>query len=243
MKNKIAIKYVTSDNREIVLSESNLNFEGTPELSAFERKSLLIQVVTLLAIIATLSVYCYLGYLQYQANGIYRQQADIAKDAEITSLRAYMHIQVNDLKVSDTGNSDKPTEVDFSLVNEGETPAHNVQVTSQLVLVAYPITLTPTFRYNGTTPAMYEPAHISPPHHMQNYMTGVFSDEQIAGFQEDKYRLFLVGEIRYYDVFNIERRYRFGISFSMKDIENAIKSKKFEGQSNCSYEAGFNYEP
>jgi len=80
MSEKIAIKYVTSDNRTIILSESHLP-ETAKELSPLERRKFHIEIAALLALIATFICYVVLAILQYEANILSQQNIELAQDS------------------------------------------------------------------------------------------------------------------------------------------------------------------
>ena len=64
MSDKIEIKYKTSDNRMIILSERDFP-EPSTETSPLEKKKLKIEIATLLALIFT--VFCYVVLVGLQA--------------------------------------------------------------------------------------------------------------------------------------------------------------------------------
>jgi hypothetical protein len=243
MSERITIRYTTSDNRTIVLSESDSSPDRAIKLSRLEKIKLAMEAATFLAIMATLGVYVVLAILQFKANKIYHEQASVAQDTEQRQLRAYLHVDATTGAISLTGTSTKPTQMDFAIVNDGQTPAHDVIIRRAIILAAHPANFRLDIPTNDEKLPGYIPARGT--QYSQATLEGKFSDEQIAQLTNDTIRIYLVGEIEYSDVFNITRHFRFGISIPGDEIKSMVDKGQFptgEIKTKITYEPGYNYE-
>jgi hypothetical protein len=211
---------------------------------ALECIKLSVEIVGLVLIFATFTASAVLAVLQYKSNRIYKEQAAIAKDTEQRELRAYLHVNPTRMGVNITGITSHPTEVAFDVINDGQTPAHDVTVRSALVLAPYPATFTfDKSSDDRQTRKEYIAAHCS--EQSSAKLRGQLSTEQTKQITKDTLRIYLVGDVQYSDIFNITRHLRFGFSLPGSAVESMIQVGIFptgpiSGQ--FEYEPSYNYE-
>jgi hypothetical protein len=193
------------------------------------------KVLFLLAAIGTLLANARVIWLQNETNKIYRQQANIALDTEERELRAYLHVTPITFQVGKI----TPTSASCEIVNDGQTPASAIVVRSVLVIEPNPTTIDFSI----------EPIPESDPH--RSYLAshssydfdttynGVLTKEQVEGIAKDSERFYLIGEMEYRDVFNLEHHMKFGFSVigpQIKWADYGVPTKPFE----IKYENVFN---
>jgi hypothetical protein len=194
-----------------------------------------IEIFGLAAVICTFSVTAWLAWLQHDANKIYEHQAYtaqaaneiykqevyVAKDTEERELRAYLHLIADKVVFSDTG----PTSVHVVITNDGQTPAHDVVIRAELVIMKYPLAKNIVLHagYEPLVPKLYLAPHAS----QDNEITtaGVLSQESLFSITGDDKRLYLLGELEYWDIFNIKRNLRFGICIGGPEVRASFDAR------------------
>ena len=245
-------KYVTAHSTAITPSKKRFDF-----ISFLERKKPLIEVLGLLAILATLGVYVWLGLLQKHANKINgqavataqesikvgQQSADIAKDTEIRELRAYLQVGTDSVRAE--GEPDNILTIRLSFTNDGQTPAHDVRAIGGAWLSPHPLKIKIDINDTTHSPVGYLCPHqtikIDYPFPLP-HGRGIW--EQLGN---DTYRFYVIGEVDYKDVFDVQRRLKFGISYNYQKEAKVVlgaspNTPNGVFPTDSGFESGYNFE-
>ena len=192
----------------------------------------------------------YRQLLAYQdMNRIYQTQADIAQDTEQRELRAYINVTITNLYLATTPND--RNRVDFTVTNDGQTPAHNLSAVSILNIYEYPLRTILTILPNPksyTSSKFYVPSHATIQESCQ--FNGPFSKDQVNAIcKSDQRRLYFFTDVQYTDAFEKIRHLRFCVSFQGAAIQairdaagNVPKAGPTIGEGTNETEPNNNYE-
>ena len=192
-----------------------------------------VEVGILFAALASFIANAFVAKYQHAANKIYRgqetiyqEQAAIASDTEQRELRAYLHASVATVQIS--GSPSIPTEVRFTVTNDGQTPAHALSIRSALIFDTYPLTDTVVLKHPDKEPPEAK-AYLASRSSMDGIavFAGTITKNQAMEMAANTNRLYLFGDIAYDDIFNIERHIRFGFSFGGTPAKSALAAKHF----------------
>jgi hypothetical protein len=259
MKPTSTTKYVTVHNAP--KTDRSWRERFSRPIQDLERIKLWVEILGLLAVLSTLGVYVWLAFLQKNANTINsravqtaqesiqvaEQSVTVAKDTEQRELRAYLRVSVSSMNVGDPDCAGSTYSVDYVITNDGQTPAHDVRSGAGFAFVTYPVNIQADFsemaKPRGVT-FDYLSSHDSK-HRQAALFPDTLSPQQLDAIRRDAARVFLVGEVSYKDIFEIERHLRFGMTLQAKGLADALQLGPPTPRSipaTTFFEKGFNFE-